>query len=256
MAYHKSRHLPLTLFSIALSLECVLFPSFLAKVQAQSDSGNRSQNGKPTVSVTFEPPNEGKPDNTAGGASRGNGCPLEVRTVGGCVIPLVPSSKNGLTVAERPTFFIYIPETSAKEIFFSLVGENSLNRYQTKIPINGKSGIISYKIPDNAPALEVGKNYKWTFIIVGPEGIRPDSPGIKGEIQRVKPNATLTSQLQNKSLVERASLYGKNGIWYDTIASLAEAIKLQPNDSKLTVAWQNLLKSVGLEEIATKRMLN
>ncbi len=248
----KTKNLiPVSLFSIALSLELAIVPGFLTKVQAQT-SADRSQTirNNSVASVTFDPPAGDRPDDTAGGASRGEGCPSESASV--CVVPVMPNTKNGLTIAERPTFFVYVPETSAKEIFFGLNDENNQNYYQTKIPIEGKSGILRFQLPANAPALEVGKNYRWTFIIIDEQGLRADSRGVEGSIQRVVANPTLVSQLQNQSLVQQAVLYGKNGIWYETLTSLAEARKSNPD---LELTWQNLLKSVGLNAIATKPLI-
>lgn len=247
----------LRLFALSLSLGIIIVPSFLTKVRAQSEAVSQSQSivGTSIARITFEPPGEGKPDDTAGGASRGDGCPQEILAVGRCVTPLMPAIKNSLTVAEHPTFFVYVPQTSAREIFFGLVDENNNSHYQIKIPIESKSGILSFKLPDNAPPLEIGKNYRWTFIIVGDQGLRPDSPGVRGEIRRISPNAELMSQLQNQPLLERAALYGKNGIWYDMVASLAEARREEPGNATLVSTWQELLNSAGLEAIATKPFL-
>jgi hypothetical protein len=247
-----------TVFAVSLSLELIIVPSLLTSVNAESNSKNQSENiqGRLAADVTFEPPGSGKPDDTAGGASRGGGCPQEVISVGGCVIPLMPGNKEGLTTTGRPTFFIYLPENSAKQVFFSLVDENNKNHYQTKISLSGKSGIVQFTLPENAPALEVGKNYRWAFVVIGEQGLRPDSPAVQGRIRRIQPDSALQNQLQNVTAIERAALYGKNGIWHETLASLAEARKLQPNDAKLIGEWERLLKSVGLEAIASQPLLN
>lgn len=241
-----------------MSLGIIIIHSFLTKVRAQSEPVNQSQilSGTAIARVTFEPPRDGKPDDTAEGASRGDRCPLEVIALGQCVTPLVPGIKDRLTVAEHPTFLVYVPQTSAKEIFFGLIGENNNFHYQIKIPLSSKSGILIFKLPDNAPPLEANKNYRWTFILIDEQGLKPDSPGVRGDIRRVKPTSELMSQLQKQSLLERAALYGKNGIWYDMVASLAEARRLDPRNATLTSTWQELLNSVGLQEIATKPLLN
>ncbi|MBE9229782.1 DUF928 domain-containing protein [Phormidium sp. LEGE 05292] len=248
----------LALFAIALSLETIIAASPLSSVKAQSISNNQSQTIQSTLTpdVTFDPPGSDKPDDTAGGASRGGGCPQEVISVGGCVVPLMPGNKDGLTVTSRPTFFIYVPKDSAKEVFFSLVDANNKNVYQTKIQLTGKSGILQFTLPENAPLLEIGKNYQWAFIMIGKEGLRPDSPGVKGSIRRIETDSALQIQLQNITPIQRAALYGKNGIWYETLASLAEARKLQPTDANLVNKWEQLLKSVGLEAIASQPLLN
>ncbi|MFB2839698.1 DUF928 domain-containing protein [Floridanema evergladense] len=245
------------LFAIALALETVI-PSLLFSVKAETSSKNQSQAVQSSVKpqVSFDPPGSGKPDDSAGGASRGGGCPQEVISTGGCVIPLIPSNREGLTTTGHPTFFIYLPQNSAQEVFFSLVDENNKNIYQTKIPLTGKSGIIQFTLPENAPALEIGKNYQWAFVAIRQQGLRPDSPGIQGRIRRIETDSILMTQLQNITPLERAALYGKKGIWYETLASLAEARKLQPTDADLVSQWEQLLKSVGLEAIASQPLLN
>ena len=257
MAQQKSFS-TLTLFAFFLSLGLIIVPSFFTKVSAQSESVNQSKTlaGTSIGRVTFEPPGSGQPDDTAGGASRGDECPQAVIATGGCVTPLVPIATSKLTVAEHPTFLVYVPQTSAKEIFFGLVDENNNFHYQAKIPISSQEGILSFKLPDDAPPLEIDKNYRWTFIIIGEQGLRPGSPGVQGEIRRVRPPSELISQIQNKPLLERAALYAKNGIWFDTVASLAEAKRLEPSEATLASTWQELLNSAGLEAIATKPLLN
>lgn len=247
----------ITIVLVTLSLQGMILPGFLTKVQA-AEVANRSQTtsrGAQIDRVTFDPPGDGEPDQTAGGASRGSGCPLNIANGGDCVIPLIPASQQRVTVAERPTFFVYVPETAAKEIFFSLTDENSQTSYQTKIPITGQSGIVSFKLPDSAPALEVGKNYQWAFILVGENGLRPDSPGVQGTIQRVELNPGVKNQLENVTSLERAALYRKNGLWFETLATLAEARKLQPSDSTLATSWEESLKLMGLGAIATRPLL-
>ncbi|HEY9301808.1 DUF928 domain-containing protein [Coleofasciculus sp. FACHB-64] len=257
MVQHKS-FTTQTLVAFFLSLGLIIAPSFLTKAIAQSESVNQSQTlaGTSIGRVTFEPPGSGQPDDTAGGASRGDECPQAVIATGECVTPLVPIATSKLTVAEHPTFLVYVPPTSAKEIFFGLVDENNNFHYQAKIPISSQEGILSFKLPDNAPPLEIDKKYRWTFIIIGEQGLRPGSPGVQGEIRRVKLTSEVMSQLQNQPLLERAALYGKHGIWFDTVASLAEARRLEPSEATLASTWQELLNSIGLQAIATKPFLN
>ncbi len=39
-------------------------------------------------------------------------------------------------------------------------------------------------------------------------------------------------------------------VWYDTSANLAESLRASPQDARLRNDWANLLKSIGLEELA------
>ena len=127
----------LGLVSVALCLELVVAPSLLTKVQAQtqSDSRNQTQRISAIARVTFDPPGEGKPDDTAGGASRSGGCLQAVTNIGGCIVPLMPETKDGLTTTERPTFFVYVADSAAKELFFSLRDESD-NAVKTAYPRN------------------------------------------------------------------------------------------------------------------------
>lgn len=249
MIKHKSlKHLKL--LAIALCVEVLFANALPVQVQAQTRP-NRSK-----VSVTFSPPGAGKPDNSAGGASRSSAqCVQDTANGGPSATPLTPANYQALTVAERPTFFVYVPETSARKVFFSLEGENKNSHYQTTIPITGKAGIVSVSLPDSAPALETGKNYKWSFVIMCGNALRPDSPTVEGTIMRSQLNPTLTSQLEKATPLERAALYGNGGIWYDTLATVAELRRLEPNDSSIEATWTQLLTSVGLDAIATKPLL-
>lgn len=247
----------LRLFAIALCLE-VPFATALS-VQAQSKPATQQAQARPQaskVSVTFSPPGAGKPDNSAGGASRSSAqCVQDTANGGPSATPLTPANYQALTVAERPTFFVYVPETSARKVFFSLEGENKDSHYQTTVAITGKAGIVSVSLPAEAKALETGKNYKWSFVIMCGNALRPDSPAVEGTIMRSPLNPTLTSQLEKATPIERAALYGKDGIWYDTLATVAELRRSQPNDSTLEATWTQLLTSVGLDAIATKPLL-
>lgn len=246
------------LFSAGLCLELVLTAILPTQVQAQlvSNTSRHSLPSRSIADVTFDPPGDGKPDDTAGGASRDGGtCPQDANALSPSFTPLKPTTHAGLTVAAHPTFFIYVPQTSAQKAVFVLKDEKEDYYYQTVLPIPRTAGILSFRLPDDAPTLEVGKTYQWSFIMVCGEGIRPDSPGVEGRIRRIEPNQALSSQLKNLSPLERAALYGKNGIWYDTIANLAEQRRSQPNDSTLVATWETLLKSVGLEAIASQPLL-
>ncbi len=260
--------LPLILLSVGLSIELVLTAVMSTGVRAQfvSAAPGKLQSGHSIVRVTFDPPTGGQPDaaGTGGGASRDGGtCPQDSQALDPSVTPLLPASRHGLTMAEHPTFFVYVPQTSAQKALFVLKDDKEDYYYQKTIPIPRTAGIISFKLPTDAPALEIGKNYEWSFVMICGEAIRPDSPRVIGQIQRIAPNPALSRQAGNLSPLERAALYGKDGIWYDTLTSLAEQKRTpgritalsQLDESTLAKNWEDLLKSVGLGAIATKPLI-
>ncbi len=78
---------------------------------------------------------------------------------------------------------------------------------------------------------------------------------MRGDIRRIEPSPELKTQLEKVTPLERAALYGKAGIWFDTVGTLAELKRAQPEDAILADVWKQLLGSVGLEAVATKPLL-
>lgn len=254
----STQSLPITLFSLALLLELGLALTLSKPLQAQSSSEGQTQSRpqRQQVSVTFDPGNEGKPYTSAGGASRSPDsklCPQDATVARPSITALIPVKHEALTVAKHPTFLVYMPQTSARKVLFSLQDENLNSVYETTLPATGEAGIVSIQLPANAPELETGKHYQWYLTVLCDNTLQPDSPVVGGLIRRVE---SRNSQLDTLSPIERAALYGKEGIWHDTLATLADLRRSQPTDATLTTTWEQLLKSVGLDAIAKEPLLN
>ncbi len=258
MAWQNFRLL-LKLFPLGLCINVVLIASLPIQGQEPSDLANHGQT-LPSHSVfqaKFDPPDEGEPDDTAGGASRDSGkCPQDAIALSPSITPLMPATSQGLTVADHPTFFVYVPQTSAQKAFFSLKDSNEDYYYQVTLPLPETPGIISFTLPDDAPALEIGKSYQWSFVTICGEKLAVDDPRVEGRIERVELNSARISQLENLSPLERTALYGADGIWFDTLTTLADLRRSHPEDSTLAARWEALLESVGLEAIATKPLVD
>ena len=136
---------------------------------------------------------------------------------------------------------------------FSLQDENNNNLYQTSLPIPSRPGIVSFTLPKDAPPLKVNHTYTWYFGMIcstqNPQDIS-EVVLVSGEIKRTEPSNSLKAELQKVTGVEKAALYAKNGIWTDALTTLAQLRRSQPENSTLATAWEELLNSVGLEEVA------
>jgi hypothetical protein len=219
------------------------------------------------ISMAFEPPpGEGMPSRTAGGGSRGQTL-VAVQSTPPlmALVPAFSSQTNrqetelkGLTVAATPTFFFYVPEIPAKEAAFSLKDENNNDIYQTRLAIPNHAGIVSITLPKDTPALEIGRTYRWSFgVIDNNENTQePKVVFVSGEITRTEPNDALKAKLQEANLLEQAEIYAKNGIWFESLATLAKLRQTQPMNEALTQQWNELLESVGLETIANQPFVN
>ncbi len=167
---------------------------------------------------------------------------------------LVPTTNYGWTLKERPTFWVYLPQTSAKLVVLSLKEEGIQHHSQTFLPITGAPGVIGIKPSDESPALEVGKNYQWAVVLVCGERPSPNDPAIASWVSRVaSPRLHNTKQYQKTGL-EQAVWYSDRGIWYDALTVLAQAKRSQPYNNTLVDRWANFLKSAGLGAIATESL--
>jgi len=206
--------------------------------------------------VVFKPPGDRAPKTSAGGASRNDStCGIASnKPPGENVTPLLPESDIGLTLAEHPTIFIYVPETSAKTVFFSVQDANSNNIYQDYLKLPQKAGIVQVKLPISSPGLKADQKYKWSLAMICTPSLEPDSPFVSGWINRVSFANTLnnTQNLTLDSVIKLAA----SGLWYDTLSTLAELRRAQPNNQILTTSWQDLLNSVGLNAIADEPVIN
>lgn len=210
------------------------------KFQVPGEAAPRnSTSGGRRGDIGFEVPGDSAPNNTASGATRSEAAPE--------LTPLLPEGNYGRTVAAHPTFFVYMPPTASRQVFFSLQDEDRNHHYQAILETSGEGGIVSVTLPAEVAELEVGKNYVWFFAPIEAEGIlRPDNYGVTGWVKRVeKPveNTSLTS-------LELAAVYAQSGIWYDTLGLVAAAKRSQPDSATFASEWNDLLAQVGLNEIA------
>ncbi|MGD1807291.1 DUF928 domain-containing protein [Dapis sp. BLCC M126] len=172
------------------------------------------------------------------------------------LVPLTPKTNNRqeLTLASHPTIFIYVPENKATAGVFILKDSTQKQVYEDIVSLPDSQGIIDIKIPTDQPELKVGKNYNWTFRLICETPI-PEAV-VEGSIERVNPSPDLTTKLQQTPESDRWLIYSEAGIWYEALFTLAEQIRSNPNDLKLTSEWENLLNSVGLNEVATEPLKN
>ena len=188
------------------------------------------------------PDNNTNPKTTVGSGVRGQEIPLT---------GLVPRTKYGRTVSVRPTIFAYLPPIGSQEVFFSIQDEAGNSHYYTMLKVPPTGGVIRIALPESAPELELDNNYLWYFAPIEPDGIlRPDNYAVTGWVRRVETD--IDQQELVSSPIQLAIEYARKGIWYNTLEVLVEAQHSDPNNKTLSQEWQDLLKQVGLETIASQ----
>jgi Domain of Unknown Function (DUF928) len=231
------RSQPLTASLLAVLL---LFCSYSAPASAQT-------NANPPKRIVYTPPDrKGTPPAGNQTGSRGN-CPKTE-------IPLLALGGNSgytLTISESPTFWFYIPYTSdrAKSGEFELQDESGKTVYQTPVSLPSSPKIVPVRLDR---ALQPNRQYRWYLAIncssqPSLEGIASEGY-VTGLVERILPTAELEHLLKTaQTPLERLQIYAQNGIWYDTIAQLAQFYLEQPTWES---TWQDFLENVGLESIA------
>ena len=97
--------------------------------------------------------------------------------------------------------------------------------------------------------------YHWKFVLTQLDDIEgPKSTTVVGQIERVNLVEDFARTVETASKNERVELYAETGIWYDAIASLYELRRDKPHDLRLRLSWEQILGSIGLEDIAKKRV--
>ncbi len=203
--------------------------------------------------VTFVPPNGDKPQDSQGGASRDGGrCPEDDKNAAPYLTPVIPKNAQRLTLKARPTVWVYVPPTTARKAFFSLQDQQNKHHYQTFLPLEKKGGILKIKLPSDAPALTVGTDYKWSFVLICEDMILPDSPTVTGTVRRIPGNS---NEMAGKPSLEKAAMLGKAGIWYDMAETMVDMGAGRTSNAQLSQNWSAILRSVDLDAITTKPII-
>lgn len=268
------------MLSFQLPRVAILFPAFVLSLVTVSALSQRPALANPGPrQVTFAPrKDQPRPKYTVGGGRRTeeicsqdriqNAANPQVKSVSRLLTPLVPGQELlpgqerdvQFTMKARPTLLVYVPSTTARAIEVTLyVQENQREKgvYQTLVKLPQSPGIVRIALPPEAPALEVGRDYKWVVALACQTNRpAPNDPFAERLIRRIEPGAELVSKLNQAVGLERAALYGKAGLWYEMVAELAALRQAKPGDGAINANWATLLQSTGFGELAAAPLRN
>lgn len=197
--------------------------------------------------LEFPPASDrGAPSRTAGGGTRGEDCVAENARP---LTALMPTNNVGTTAKANPTFFFYIPKTTATRAEFVIVDKEGADVYVSEFAIAGTPGIMKVEVPESINLGE-GKDRIWHFgLICNPENRALDK-FVQGFVYRQTIDETLRTKIERSPALEQAELYAKAQIWHETLEIAAELRNSHPEP------WQQLLTSVGLEAIASEPLIS
>ncbi|MEQ9235474.1 DUF928 domain-containing protein [Coleofasciculus sp. E2-BRE-01] len=253
--------------SLVCSLSLVSFSRYATPVLAESQPVNSlaSKVLSGSLEIGFKSPRtEGEPQESGTLGTRG-GCGSE-EFLSPSLTPLTPNTVQGLTenqdtvdehptltVSDHPSFFVYVPKTSATTGEFILTNQQGTEEiYYTSVALPETPGIIRVKLPTNLDPLEVNQLYQWSFSLKCNNESAAGNPTVIGWIERTEPNPALKKDLDKVKPLELAALYGNYGVWHELLTTLVDLRQSHPEDANLTMMWENLLKSesVKLEKIS------
>ncbi len=191
----------------------------------------------------------GRPGGRTGSGSRGD-CP----SVNLPLTALIPANNQGLTVAEHPRFWVFVPYQSNNIASgeFVLQDEKNNDVYRTKFTLPPTPGVVSIPLTKAAP-LKINQDYQWYFKLYCSQQKLSNPLFVKGWIQRIAINTNFEKQLKAATTPQqRFTIYDKNNIWYEAVTELAEHQIIESQNKSLLSDWGNLLKHVGLENLISQ----
>jgi Domain of Unknown Function (DUF928) len=209
----------------------------------------------PSYSIKFRPKTVlQRPGSRQGAATRGDCAkkdPLMFKAI-------LPTTNQGQTVADYPTFYWYQANQAFSWMRFELYATQnqqpeSFPLYSSTFRIRESSNpLASLTLPENTglSPLEVNREYLWKVTLIcskgGPEDDTADGSqqSIQGWVTRVASSPTLDSQLVRAKHPYDA--YAAEGLWYDAVHDLATRLQEDPQDEQLVSDWKDLLKEMTL----------
>ncbi len=153
---------------------------------------------------------------------------------------LVPENGKGLTTAEYPVFWFYIPYAAEEihSIEFSLHDrDETTTLYSTSVQLTETPGVIGIYLPQSPEyALKVNESYHWYFTVK----CEPKETSEEDDIV-LEGWATRVEQRPNQV------------IWYDELTNLAKRYLSEPENPEVKKAWVKLMQFGELEWLTNKQ---
>ena len=204
----------------------------------------REKVARPSEMPVYRPPLRGAPVGRVAGGTRGTGGAAPF------LCTLVPNHV-GLTVSGQPALYFFLAGAAKYPLEFTLIERHGINPLvEARFAPPLQAGIHTLCLENYGKKLEVGVRYKWFVALIPDEEHRAGDILAAGEIERVAFQDKLKNRLNHVDAATAATIYAENGIWYDALASLSQAISSHPANRKLVRERAFLLEQVGLDKVA------
>ncbi len=155
-----------------------------------------------------------------------------------------------LTVSERPTLLWFLSAPTSAPVEIALVDPRRTAPVLERTVSGERAGIQAFRLDDGAAGLEPGVAYEWSVALVVDPAQRSRDVVTAGAVMRVDPTPGVRDALAGGDADRRAALLAGEGIWYDALAALSDALAQRPGDGRLRGRRAALLEQAGLPEAA------
>jgi hypothetical protein len=188
--------------------------------------------------ITYVPPDLGAPAVRISGGTRGT-------ADDGPSVDVLAPDQIGFTTQEQPTLYWYISRPVRAEIKLSIIAD-ATNRtvLDVRIPAAPTAGIHGFSLKGTPVRLALNTDYQWSVTAVRSQDPSEDivATGMIRRVQRPTPDR----EPNLRATLDAAANYARNGLWYDAVQALSDAIRARPDDLALQHQRVTLLHQVGL----------
>lgn len=208
--------------------------------QPQQEAAQRSREERARP-VVYKPPRRGSPkDGRVAGASRGN-------TALPHLLALAPDHV-GWTQSASPSLFWHldgVPPETARIVFTLALADGVEPLVERALPLPAAAGIQRIRLADFGVMLSPDVDYAWSVSLLAGDDRAADlvSEGslrlVGGDVLGGRPAS--------------ARVFAAQGLWYDALEALSDALDDTPSDLELRAQRDSLLRQAGLEPALSQR---
>ncbi len=162
------------------------------------------------------------------------------------VVAILPRSIIGKTAEAHPTFWFSTPEFGAsKTVAFELFSRSDELIYSAQLEISDEHGLSEFKLPETAPALVIGEDYRWVFSVACDTAKAP-ALGVQGIVHRVDLTDEVAAQIEAATPTEKLALYEAAQLWHEQVTTLIGLRREHSFNRVFQFEWAALIESIGL----------
>ena len=174
------------------------------------------------------------------------------KPVGLQVRALVPQHVASASSA-TPSLFWHLSEAPQPgwQFIFEIRESGGLEpRAEYAIPAPRAAGVQRLRLGNLAIQLRSGVEYQWSVNVVRDAADPGRDVSADGYVQRAPVSAAARQRL-GRGLLQNASVFAAEGLWYDALAAVADELERTGGGAPAREAYRRLLGDVGLIELAT-----